>query len=299
MDTIVCELCKEMLVVRTTQHGALVSHRKKGCVRLAEIRLIMSKDYLLGEYVTKNRSALDISHEFGFKNTNFIDDMLRKYEIPKKKIKDVVHLDAVKNKRKETTIEKYGVDNVSRSQEIKEKIKKNTNFEEMGKKVSESLRKKTKEEWREIHKKRVKTYFKNTGFVNPTQLPHVRKKMSMSRRGFTPDEEEAWALDKLQRQISQDLYDESFFDRSLRIGIFNEQNWKCALCDIGKSDSKGKKFPLHHIDRNKNNNDRNNLIFLCNNCHGKVHGNIENFEKWKSILLELNKKIIISSVAKK
>lgn len=42
---------------------------------------------------------------------------------------------------------------------------------------------------------------------------------------------------------------------------------KCAICNFDK-------FPcleVHHIDKNRNNNELDNLIILCANCHCLVH----------------------------
>ena len=48
--------------------------------------------------------------------------------------------------------------------------------------------------------------------------------------------------------------------KSIKDSILLEYNHKCAIC--------GKERPqLHHIDKNPNNNDPNNIIPLCPNCH--------------------------------
>lgn len=41
----------------------------------------------------------------------------------------------------------------------------------------------------------------------------------------------------------------------------------CAVCGIEDKDV----LQVHHIDLNHDNNDIDNLIFLCANCHSKVH----------------------------
>jgi len=40
-------------------------------------------------------------------------------------------------------------------------------------------------------------------------------------------------------------------------------------CSIAKCSNDG--MELHHIDENRNNNSHDNLIYLCANCHTKVH----------------------------
>ena len=46
--------------------------------------------------------------------------------------------------------------------------------------------------------------------------------------------------------------------------------WKCECC--GNSDWLGEKIPLelHHLDGNHSNNDLENIVLLCPNCHAKT-----------------------------
>jgi hypothetical protein len=45
----------------------------------------------------------------------------------------------------------------------------------------------------------------------------------------------------------------------------------CVCC--GKREKRLKtKLNVHHIDHNKHNNEFNNLIPVCDNCHGEIHG---------------------------
>ena len=65
-------------------------------------------------------------------------------------------------------------------------------------------------------------------------------------------------------------YPEEFFNEPLRESILEEQNYKCFLCNYDLSFT----YPhLHHIDYNKQNCSKENLIFLCVKCHGKTNGN--------------------------
>lgn len=46
----------------------------------------------------------------------------------------------------------------------------------------------------------------------------------------------------------------------------------CDVCEnCGKEFSQDGNFELHHIDRDRHNNDVNNLMWLCNSCHKKIH----------------------------
>lgn len=295
MESVICELCNQSIpVLDRTKHGVIVSHRKSKCTVMQEIRLKVNKDYLLSEYVIKNRTALDISRELGFRSgTNFVDDQLRKFGIPKKSCKQQASLPAVIERRKRTTHEKYGVDNVSFHPEILQKIKDNQpSAEIVGPKISESLKSKTPEEWKRIKEKAAKTFKERYGIDNISQREDVRQKMSMTHRGFSSDQVEEWKRDKEERSLPQEVYSGDFHNKKFRIAIMQEQNWKCALCGRARSEFRDMRFPLHHIDRNKSNNNRQNLIFLCNPCHGGVHGGKENFEASRKILEEKNQKIL-------
>jgi 5-methylcytosine-specific restriction endonuclease McrA len=63
-------------------------------------------------------------------------------------------------------------------------------------------------------------------------------------------------------------------------------NYKCQLC--GRKEEENLKLfqaclSVHHIDYNKKNDDKNNLITLCLPCHSSTHKNrkqwIEHFKK--------------------
>jgi len=42
---------------------------------------------------------------------------------------------------------------------------------------------------------------------------------------------------------------------------------------------------VHHLDKNRNNNDLNNLIWLCHNCHYLVHHHKETKDKLFTLLI--------------
>jgi hypothetical protein len=56
--------------------------------------------------------------------------------------------------------------------------------------------------------------------------------------------------------------------------IFERDNKECQICGrVFKTIIKSKNnLLIHHIDKNWNNNNPNNLICLCNNCHLRLHG---------------------------
>jgi len=69
------------------------------------------------------------------------------------------------------------------------------------------------------------------------------------------------------------------FNNSLKEKIRKRDNYKCKLCNIDESKLK-QKLNIHHIDYNKQNNSKDNLISLCLSCHMKT-----NFERnyWEEL----------------
>ncbi len=65
--------------------------------------------------------------------------------------------------------------------------------------------------------------------------------------------------------------------------IKNRDNHKCAFC--GKADGTTKrKHGIHHIDYNKSNLIRSNLLTLCSACHGRTN---HDREHWRGVLHSL------------
>lgn len=54
--------------------------------------------------------------------------------------------------------------------------------------------------------------------------------------------------------------------------------YKCKVCNKTELDH-NMAMHVHHIDYNKDNNDLNNLVSVCRYCHGKIHGNEEQWQK--------------------
>jgi hypothetical protein len=51
--------------------------------------------------------------------------------------------------------------------------------------------------------------------------------------------------------------------------IYLETDDSCAICGARGIDN----LSEHHIDSNRSNNEYDNLIVLCHNCHHKIHNN--------------------------
>lgn len=64
------------------------------------------------------------------------------------------------------------------------------------------------------------------------------------------------------------------FSKNLRNSIIIRDGESCIECGIGRKEHKdiyGFDLNVHHIDFNKKNIDKQNLLSLCLSCHGKTH----------------------------
>jgi hypothetical protein len=53
----------------------------------------------------------------------------------------------------------------------------------------------------------------------------------------------------------------------LKIRLISQRGTKCEKCGYSKTEI----LEIHHKDRNRNNNNLNNLILICPNCHSEEH----------------------------
>jgi len=60
------------------------------------------------------------------------------------------------------------------------------------------------------------------------------------------------------------------FNNALRLEIRARDNFVCQLCTISEN---GQAHDVHHIDYDKTNSTRNNLVTLCHSCHTKTNQN--------------------------
>ena len=63
------------------------------------------------------------------------------------------------------------------------------------------------------------------------------------------------------------------FTKELKTEIRKRDGFVCAVC-------KKKGWVVHHIDYNKLNNKKINLITLCSSCHGKTNFNRESWQSF-------------------
>lgn len=111
--------------------------------------------------------------------------------------------------------------------------------------------------------------------------PEIKKRVSEKLKGriFTEEHKqhlrESNATPKGENShwwkggVSQNPYPEEF-DRYLKQEIRSRDNHTCQSC--GENVYRSKRGHVHHIDGNKQNCDKTNLILLCATCHNAVHG---------------------------
>lgn len=83
---------------------------------------------------------------------------------------------------------------------------------------------------------------------------------------------------------SREPYGEEF-SPELREQIRQRDNYRCQQCfrhqdELRTKTNRKRKLIVHHIDFNKQNNNPNNLISLCINCHMQTNYNRENWTKY-------------------
>lgn len=99
--------------------------------------------------------------------------------------------------------------------------------------------------------------------------------------------------ENLQNKYKKMTFEEKPIAEKRRI-ILNDQDNKCLICGINKWMGKPLTLHLDHIDGNRNNWNRNNLRFICPNCHSQTEtyckGNNKNVsnDELQKFLLETN-----------
>jgi hypothetical protein len=77
------------------------------------------------------------------------------------------------------------------------------------------------------------------------------------------------------------------FIKYIRKQIREEYKNRCALCSRECQGKHG--WHVHHIDYNRDNNEKENLILLCSRCHGRTH---VNRKEWRAILERIRKEVL-------
>jgi len=170
-----------------------------------------------------------------------------------------------KLKRIETNLERYGVEHAM-SNPVIYKRSINAMFEKYG--VEHAMNNPISIE------KFKQTNLKNRGTEWPMQCPEVVAKISGSNSY-------RWVEDRVQRCTP---YTIKFFEDTYRQLIRKEQNNIDPISNEVLSES----AHLHHIDYDKKNDSRINLIFLNRDNHLRTN---HNRDYWYSILSDINEKI--------
>ena len=105
-----------------------------------------------------------------------------------------------------------------------------------------------------------------------------KKRISKALKGRQPKNSLNWKgknHPNWQNGKSFELYGIEF-NTQLKEQIRKRDNYRCQECrkhqnELYSRKSKKYKLNIHHIDYNKKNNNPNNLISLCRNCHTKTN----------------------------
>lgn len=160
-----------------------------------------------------------------------------------------------------------------------------TKNKEIAKKVSESLKQYLKENPRLGEK---------NPFYGKHHTEEYKKQHSENKKGKRSYNEEGYKKQKENTPkgenhpnwlggVSNSPYPFEF-NNKLKKEIKERDNYNCNICN-----KKTQKLAIHHIDYDKSNIDRSNLISLCYKCHPITN---YNRDKWKIFLNEkINEKI--------
>jgi hypothetical protein len=144
-----------------------------------------------------------------------------------------------------------------------EEFKKRKRLEILGTKLSEETKSKISQSLKGTH-------------TEPKSEEHKRK-ISESRKGkYAGKNHPRW-----RGGASNESYPYEF-NHDLKEEIRKRDEYQCQLCYVSQN---GNRLDIHHIDYNKDNLDKFNLISLCHSCHCKTGANREYYTEYFNILL--------------
>lgn len=91
-------------------------------------------------------------------------------------------------------------------------------------------------------------------------------------------------LDRARGEREDDFYSEDWGALSKRVRA--EMDWCCEQCGINLS-ARRDLLHVHHIDHNKQNNDRSNLAVVCAYCHSRFPDHVHILDRVGSADREL------------
>ncbi len=231
----------------------------KGFSSHIRIHKITIKDYY-NNYLKKDNEGICYCE----KPTNFYG--LKKGYLKYCSCKCRSNSEEVEIKKKQTMLENYGVEFTFQKEEFQEKSNL-TSLKRYGVKYPMQS---------EIVKdKQQQTMLENYGVKHALQNKKIIKKISGKNHY-------SWIIDREQRYAP---YTEKFHNKELRQQIRSEQDNLDPISNELLQDNSN----LHHINYNKTDDRRCNLMFLNVPTHIKTN---HNRKKWQPILTEINKEII-------
>jgi len=245
-------------------------HNSKECRELMHKTAV--ENWKDPNYILRNP---EVRKKRGEKISKLRKDPTSKYntEEYKKKTKErlgVLSRDPETRIKMETNnMEKYGCKYPSQNKEIKNRIK-------------ESNIKTYNEKRGEIQEKTTQTNLKKFGYE------HIMKDPNYVKENKSGENHPNWNPNIDHSALFE--YTWEFYDRKMRKKILEDQNWIDPLS--------GEEFRiphLHHINYDKKDNSRINLIFLDASSHGKTNSKSER-DFWKNMLIDINTKIVEKSL---
>ena len=111
------------------------------------------------------------------------------------------------------------------------------------------------------------------GDLNPAKRPDVRRKMSDNHngQGFTGKKHSDDTIIKMKKS-----HEGRFGEESRNWTGGNADYWASKMKEIYKEcvlDGRTERLEMHHIDGNRDNNERFNRVILCSDCHHFWHNN--------------------------
>jgi len=126
-------------------------------------------------------------------------------------------------------------------------------------------------------KKALKGRHSSMGMLGKKHSKETKQKMRIKHKGLN-----TWSKGKKCHFWKGGISFEPYgldFNRDLKEVIRNRDRRKCQICEKTELENK-EKLSVHHIDYNKQNNNIDNLVSLCRNCHRKTNFNRNNWIKY-------------------
>ena len=266
---------------------------------LKKYESILTYDFLFDNYITKKLTTLEISKLVNI-HQSVIVIYLRYNKIKARNSSE--HL--TYNFTKEFLVEEYKIKNKSARQIAREqKCEKGTiiRFLKLYK-IRQKSRSKLVSNFFKAHPEKVAVK-KGT-----KRDPKIGKKVSKSKMGFKFSEESKKKMSEAQKGEKSHMWrgGVSFlpypptWTSELEVEIRDRDNHECQNCGMTEEEHLivyGFNLDVHHIDSDKMNCDKNNLISLCKHCHTRSRFNRD---YWIKVYQDkLNKGKILSTTEDK